>query len=330
MPSPRSPRSGEPHCVRLTGHTVMLRFRKLIHTAAVASWLGGASATAQPSDSRVQVRMVDVDGHAVRVQAVGLDRRRPGSPIVVFEAGAATGLDVWSNVLPSVASLAPVVAYDRAGLGLSEWDNKAPTPEHVSNRPRRLLERLDAKPPYVLVGYSWGGNLARYFAGYHPRDVAGLVLVDPGPIVTQSLAERLAPFDAIGAGRAGFDAYWSRLGALFERAPPAVRAEVDVFRGLVQLDSAALDLGHMPDVPLVVIVAAKYLPLPMLQLPFDARAHFEADVRHRIKLLQEWALAAPQGTLVVSNHSTHAVPREDPQLIVWAIRRVLTAAAKHP
>ena len=308
----------------------MLHFRELINVAAVASWLGGASATAQPPDSRGNVRMVDVDGHAVRVQAIGLDRRRPGSPILVFEAGAATGLDVWSSVLPSAVSLAPVVTYDRAGLGSSERDNQRPTPRHVANRLRRLLEQLGAKPPYVLVGYSWGGNLARYFAGYHPDDVAGLVFVDPGPIVAQSLAERVAPFDAIGAGRAGFDAYWSRLGVLFERAPPAVRAEVDVFRGLVQLDSAELDLGHIPDVPVVVIIAAKYLPLPMLQLPFDARAHFEADVRHRIKLLQEWALASPRGTLVVSNHSTHAVPREDPELIAWAIRRVLAAAAKQP
>lgn len=295
---------------------------------AAAMWLGGASATAQAPGTSANVRMVDVDGHAVRVQTIGLDRRRPGSPIVVFEAGAATGLDVWRSVLPDVASLAPVVAYDRAGLGSSEWDNQPPTPRHVSNRLRRLLERLDAKPPYVLVGYSWGGNLARYFAGYHPGDVAGLVFVDPGPIVTQSLAERVASFDAIGAGRAGFDAYWSRLGTLFERAPPAVRAEFDVFRGLVQLDSADLDLGRIPDVPVVVIIAAKYLPLPSLQLPFDARAHFEVDVRHRIKLLQEWALASPRGTLVVSNHSTHAVPREDPQLIVWGVTRVLAAGKK--
>ena len=305
-------------------------FRELINAVAVASWLGAASATAQPSDSLAKVRMVDVDGHAVRVQTIGLDRRRPGSPLVVFEAGAATGLDVWRSVLPNLGSFAPVVAYDRAGLGSSEWDNEPPTPRHVSNRLRRLLERLGAKPPYVLVGYSWGGNLARYFAEYHPGDVAGLVFVDPGPIVTASLEERITPFDAIGAGRAGFDAYWSRLGTLFERAPPAVRAEVDVFRGLVQLDSAELDLGRLPDVPVVVIIAAKYLPLPMLQLPFDARAHFEADVRHRIKLLQEWALASPRGTLVVSNHSTHAVPREDPELIVWAVRRVLAATATRP
>ncbi len=269
--------------------------------------------------------MVDVDGHAVRVQALGLDRRTAGSPVVVFVAGAMNALEVWSSVLPRVATVAPVVAYDRAGLGRSVWDNEPPTPQHVSNRLRRLLERIGAKPPYVLVGYSWGGVLARYFAGYHPGDVAGLVFVDPGPIVTQSLAKRLAPFEAIGAGRAEFDTYWLRLRTLFERAPPAARAEVDVFHGLVQLDSADLDLRPLPDVPVVVLIAAKYLPLPMLQLPFDAHAHFEADLRHRIEMLQEWALASPRGTLVVSNHSTQAVPREDPDLIVWGVKRVLTA-----
>jgi hypothetical protein len=41
--------------------------------------------------------------------------------------------------------------------------------------------------------------------------------------------------------------------------------------------------------------------------------------RAEIQKLQEWALDSPRGTFVVSNHSTHAVPPEDPDLIVWAI-----------
>ena len=60
----------------------------------------------------------------------------------------------------------------------------------------------------------WGGMLARYFAGYYPSDVVGLVFVDPAPMVTESLAENLTPFEAIGAGRAGFEAYWSSFSAL--------------------------------------------------------------------------------------------------------------------
>jgi pimeloyl-ACP methyl ester carboxylesterase len=303
----------------------MLRSRHL--AGAVATWAClGASAAAQQPAAPATPRMLDVDGRAVRVQALGLDDRQPGRPVVVFEAGATNALDVWGRVLPQVATVAPVVAYDRAGLGRSEWDGVTPTPQHVTNRLRRLLERIGAGPPYVLVGYSWGGILARYFAGYHPSEVAGLVFVDPGPIVTQSLAENLAPFDAVGAGRAGFDAFWSGFAAFFGQAPPAVRAEFDVFRGLMERDAADRDLRPVPDVPVVVIVAAKYLPPPpSMRLPYDPRAHFEADLRHRIRMLQEWALASPRGTLVMSNHTTHAVPREDPDLIVWAVRRVLSA-----
>jgi len=81
----------------------------------------------------------------------------------------------------------------------------------------------------------------------------------------------------------------------------------------------------------VILIAAKYLDLSAyVQVPYDPRAHFEADVRHRIKLLQEWALASPRGTLVVSNHATHAIPREDPDLIVWAIKRVLSEVQRRP
>ena len=42
-------------------------------------------------------------------------------------------------------------------------------------------------------------------------DVVGLVLVDPSPMVTESLADNLSPFETIGAGRAGFEAYWRLL-----------------------------------------------------------------------------------------------------------------------
>lgn len=298
---------------------------------AIVLWVFvGASLQAQQAGAVPGVEMVELDGYAVRVQVLGLDNRRKGTPVVVFEAGATNPLEVWGGILPQVAAVAPVVAYDRAGLGRSEWDNATPTPQHVANRLRRLLQQIGAEPPYVLAGYSWGGILARYFAGYYPRDVAGLVFVDPGPTITQPLAESLAAFDAIGAGRAGYDAYWSSFAALFDKAAPAVRAEFDVFRRLMQLDLADRDLRPVPDVPVVVVVAAKYLPLANMQLPYDPQAHFQVDLRHRIKMLQEWALASPQGTLVMSNHTSHAVTREDPNLIVWAVQRVLSPVASRP
>ena len=280
---------------------------------------------AQQSPALAGVRMIDLDGRAVRVQAIGLQDRRPGTPVIVFEAGASNSLEVWRGILPQIASMAPVVAYDRAGLGRSEWDDTSPTPQHVTDRLRRVLRQLGADPPYVLVGFSWGGMLVRYFAGYYPSDVVGLVFVDPGPMVTESLADNLTPFEAIGAGRAGFEAYWSSFTALLADAPQAVRAENQVLRGLLEMNVADRDLRQVPAVPMVVIVAAKYLAVP-LKVPFDLQRHFQADLRYRLRVFNEWVLASPHGTLVMTNNTTHTVPREDPGLIVSAVERVLGAS----
>ncbi len=182
---------------------------------------------------------------------------------------------------------------------------------------------MDAEPPYLLVGYSWGGPLVRYFAGYYPSEIAGIVYVDPSPIVTQSFAEELAPFDSVGAGRAGYDALWNGFtAAMSKNTSPAVSEETKVMRSLMEQDIKDRDLRLVPDVPVVILVAAKPYP-PFMQLPYDQQKHFTINVRHRVRKLQDWALESKRGTLVVSNHSTHAMPREDYYLIIWAINRIL-------
>jgi len=294
-------------------------FGVVLATSATSAALAGAQ---QPSGA--VTRLVTLDGRQVRVRLAGLERRKRGSPVVVFEAGAMNTLDTWQRVLPNVAAVAPVIAYDRAGLGQSAWDSIAPTPRHVVTRLRRMLRDIGAEPPYVLVGHSWGGSLMRFYAGYHPTEVAGVVYVDPGPIITQAVADEIAPFNAIGAGRAGYEAFWASFAGVVERASPAARAEFAVFRGLMERDPPDRDLSPAPDVPTVMLLAAKSFPLP-LQLPYDTDAHFQANVRHRIRMLQEWALTSKHGTVVVSNQTSHAIPREEPDLIVWAVNRVLAA-----
>jgi hypothetical protein len=125
-------------------------------------------------------------------------------------------------------------------------------------------------------------------------------------------------------GQPIIDAYWSNFAALMSQASPAARAEMAVFRGLLEADLADRDLRQVPAVPMVVLVAAKYRDVP-LSVPFDLHQHFQADLRYRLGVLNEWVLASPHGTLVMANNTTHSIPRDDPGLIISAVQRVLDA-----
>jgi pimeloyl-ACP methyl ester carboxylesterase len=62
---------------------------------------------------------VEIDGLAVPVRVAGLDRRQAGQAVIVLESGGSISLETWDPVLPELTTLAPVLAYDRAGTGES-------------------------------------------------------------------------------------------------------------------------------------------------------------------------------------------------------------------
>jgi pimeloyl-ACP methyl ester carboxylesterase len=102
-----------------------------------------------------------------------------GGPTVLFEAGiAATNLN-WFHVQETVSQFTHTASYDRGGLGWSSHANSARTPGNIAIELHEMLQRAGIKPPYVLVGHSFGGLVMRRYALLYPEDVSGIVLVDP-------------------------------------------------------------------------------------------------------------------------------------------------------
>jgi pimeloyl-ACP methyl ester carboxylesterase len=282
-------------------------------------WVG----TAQPSvsDSAVtEAKMLKLDGVSLRVRTAGLDRRRAGQPVVVFESGGGSALETWDPIFLEVAKLAPVVAYDRAGTGKSTWDAQPPTPERITARLRSLLSSLNVDPPYVLVGHSWGGALIRYFAGAVPKNVIGLVYLDPTDI-TQSPADEKALFESIGAGASALEDFYAFMERSVAAAPAPLQAEAAVTTALFRQDVARRKVPPVPEVPATVILAGRPPTIPAAGLPFDAKKYAEALYQLRLQRLRAWVRAP--GEYKVAEHSGHFIHRDEPQVVLDAIRRLL-------
>jgi len=100
-----------------------------------------------------------------------------GSPTVVFEGGLTTD---WYELQNQVASFTRVCSYDHPNGPWSRSD-PAPTPRTARNFVadlHALLRMAGVRGPYVLAGYSNGGLFTQLYASTHPRQVAGLVLID--------------------------------------------------------------------------------------------------------------------------------------------------------
>jgi pimeloyl-ACP methyl ester carboxylesterase len=127
-------------------------------------------------------RRFTVDGRWVDIGAgrmLYLLEKGVGTPTVIFESGiAATNLN-WFRIQEAVSSFSATVSYDRGSLGWSSICRSARTPANITAELHAMLQGAGIRPPYVLVGHSFGGLVMRRFALSYPDEVLSLVLVDP-------------------------------------------------------------------------------------------------------------------------------------------------------
>lgn len=114
-------------------------------------------------------------GRRLSLNCVGV-----GAPTVVFEQGGEGMILNWAKVQPVLSQLTRTCFYDRAGFGWSDPAAYPVTGVSVTDDLHKLLGAARIDGPVVLVGHSIGGFYATLFADRFPKQIAGLVLVDPG------------------------------------------------------------------------------------------------------------------------------------------------------
>ena len=288
--------------------------------SALAVWLA-SGLTAQDD------RTVVVDGRSMRVRTFGLSEVAQ-RPVVVFESGAGTGMHAWSRVLEDVSAFATVVAYDRAGIGGSDDDGQPPTPRHVAQTLHAMLAALGVKPPYVLVGHSWGGLLIRMFAAIYPGEVAGMVYVDSTD--PRSPEQDAAYLRASGYTDAGILEFMERrrqqMAAFIAARTGPYRSEMEVIQALETSGFAEFRaLPPPPSVPAAILVSNRLEPQMWQGRPCQPAACREHWMRERVKALRSLAADAADTVVTLADMSGHEIQMDEPALVVSAIRRVVGA-----
>lgn len=163
----------------------MVLFRTPLHSVVSIALLLGLSANlaraapdaplvADPAYAHAE-QLIEVEPHRrLNLYCIGT-----GSPTVVFESGLTDDIPVWGRAQPEIAKQIRACAYDRAGVGFSDPARRPGTSRNIVDDLHRLLRRASIKPPYVLVGHSYGGLSVVLYADLYPKEVEGIVLLDP-------------------------------------------------------------------------------------------------------------------------------------------------------
>ncbi len=282
-----------------------------------------------------------------------------GGPTVLFESGIiATNLN-WRHVQETVAQFTGTASYDRGGLGWSSACRTPRTPGNIAVELHAMLERAGIKPPFILVGHSFGGLVMRRYALLYPEEVAGVVLVDPmrceeWPPLDPSKQSELnrgmkligiaAPIACCGLARLAATSLIGRSGELSNRL-----AGVTGAGGRHVLARIKTEVGKMPR-QLWPVVAAHW-----------SRPGFYWGMRRHIESIpdtvKEMHAAAPireipvtvltpgQSTPLTDAHldrigdrvqqviapaSAHWIHLDEPELVVDSIRAMVAAVASEP
>ncbi len=274
-----------------------------------------------------QKRFIDVDGAKIWINTIGIEDRKKGEPVIVFESGFGTPMDNWERVLADSADLGPMVTYERPGVGKSESVDETPTLKNVADRLVKILDHLKLAPPYLLVGHSLGGVYVRGFAVHYPALLAGLVIVDPGDF-TETQVNKRAYYDVLGWNDERIDQELSNIQQKSEQRregmPLSLQREGRVLSDLRKTDFKEITESPLPNIPVHILAGGRFdMPKHMRSKEYDNEALFRSKMKHRVSRWTDVIQSVDRGMMLYSGDAGHFVHWDDPVLAIASIKIVL-------
>jgi pimeloyl-ACP methyl ester carboxylesterase len=281
--------------------------------------------------AKAQERQINVNGNNYHVYLKGIENRNPGTPALIFENGLGVGLGNWDSILEPLAQVAPVFAYDRAGVETSGVQYKMPTIIQVAENLKSILTALHISPPYILVGHSLGGVYIRGFAGLYPTDIEGLIFIDPADF-TETKEDRNILLRDLGVAPKRIDdlAHERLKKSEVDSLYFGPWSEAEVLKMLRQTDFAELNRLPMPNVPICFFIGGKFeVPPERWSKDFNQPAFFALRTSRDMERWKKVVYASGKGgSLIFLSNSGHFVHRDDPKAVIGNIKVMIEGLNK--
>ena len=341
-------------CLRWLGRVALGGVILLLGLAAIGAIYQAVASARDAKIYKPVDQMVDVNGVKMR-----LDCRGSGSPTVILEAGGQSPSFVWVRIQDEVAKFTRVCSYDRAGYGWSDSVHETLYPQQVAEMLHILLENGGEKPPYLMVGHSFGGVYIRAFTAEYSDEVVGMVLVDSShenqnqltpPELAQSpeYAQRknssvaifrllqvaepiglLRAFKFMDAGTASLSLPENEKGAVLAQMYRAGFMGAYVRETLMMMDYSGKP-RKLGDLPLIVLSRKIDAQDMVEQIPSTLQsmelAQQMADIANDMH--NELAALSTHGKWIIVEDTGHFIQLDQPQAVIDAIQEVFGQASK--
>lgn len=126
-------------------------------------------------DTKVSGQWINIDGAELYYEYLG---EQNDGPTIVFMSGYGWPLENWQPIREDVSTFAKIFMYDRESVGNSSQGNNSKHSLQIVEHLRTLLQKANIKPPFILVGHSFGGVNARLYTNMYPKEIAGVILLE--------------------------------------------------------------------------------------------------------------------------------------------------------
>lgn len=268
----------------------------------------------EKNDIDWQNRVVEIDGHKLHYLDWGVEGR---PPLLLVHGGMQTAHS-WDMVAVALKQHYHVVAVDLRGHGDSDWEGDYGYEAHA-----RDLEGLIAHLGWerlVLVGLSLGGLAAMQYAAQHSDALDALAVVDIGPELNTTGANKIIDFARTPGELDSIDEFIERAVQFNPRRDPnALRYSLS--HNLRQLPNGkwtwkydtrvASNRGEPREAPAPGYFSELWERLPQIACPTLVVRGAESNVFME-KTGARMAELLPDGRFVTVQDAGHTVPQDNP------------------